>query len=234
MEDMERYGDYNDIEEDAPKSQNIVLLILKIITAVIIIGVVGIIAFRLILFNNYPDSQKKLYFDDVLTEYYNETDGDLGAKTQSLRFPYDDPDLGNFFCDHLIVIEGAKQIQISVRYNQSTVKRLNENNKGLNLSDSDPDVFTYRLTDNYGRVYSEVVLGDYDTQVMYRYQKLVFNGVELTPDKDGKFPEYLRLEIFVPMLDSNKPYAMIPIYENNVDNNKFTDYTPSSTEVPSV
>ena len=60
----------------------------------------------------------------------------------------------------------------------------------------------------------------------------MFNGVELAPDEEGKFPEYLRIEIFVDGLNSDKPYAMIPIYENNVDNNQFTDYTLSSSEVP--
>ena len=62
MEDMERYGDYNDIEYDSPKNKGAVLTVLKILTALICISVIGILAFRMILFNSYPESVSKIYF----------------------------------------------------------------------------------------------------------------------------------------------------------------------------
>ena len=71
--DMERYGDYNDIDE--PKKKSAVGLIIKIIAAVLCITVVGTLAFRIITFNYYPESMKRLYFDDTLTDYYRDTDG---------------------------------------------------------------------------------------------------------------------------------------------------------------
>ena len=80
MDDMERYGDYNEIDEPPRKSP--VLLTLKIIAFVLIFSVVGILAVRLIMFNYYPENMKTLYFNDALTAFYNERDGDIGAKTQ--------------------------------------------------------------------------------------------------------------------------------------------------------
>ena len=122
--DLERYADYNDYEEDAPKSKSPIIIILKIIIAVVCIGVVGVIGFRIFLFNSYPDKIENIYFNGKLTTYYNEKDGDIGALTQNLSTPYDDSDKGRFFCDNLILIKGIGQLQVSLRYNDSLKKIL--------------------------------------------------------------------------------------------------------------
>ncbi len=233
MEDFERYGDYNEIDESPVKKKNVVLIILKLVTALCCLGVVGILGFRMILFNNYPDSIKNIYFNETLTEYYEKTDGDIGAKTQKLRAKYDDPDKGQFFCDNLIVIEGADQIQISVRYNASNLEDIQ---RELKLEDAldgmDPEIFSFRLCDNYGTVYGELTQAAFESRLMYRYQKLVFDGVELGENEKGEYPEWIRLEIFVKGQSSEKPYAMVAIYENNEEFNIFTDYELSENEKP--
>lgn len=230
MSDYERYGDYDDIEEDSPKSKNPVVIILKVLVAVVCIGVVGLIAFRLIAFNSYPANVKNIYFNDKLTAYYESVDGNIGAKTQKLRAPYDDPDLGNFFCDHLIVIEDADQLQITVRYNKGNVGRISEG-LGVELDIDDPEIFKYRLVDNYGRVYSDIGGTQFASRLMYRYNKLVFDNVDLTPE-EGNAPEWIRLEIFVRGTSEDEPYSMVPIYENNADFSDFSDYELSEKEKP--
>ena len=72
MSDYERYGDYDDIEEDLPKSKNPVVIALKIMIFAVCVGVIGLIAFRMIAFNSYPASVKNVYFNESLTGYYNE------------------------------------------------------------------------------------------------------------------------------------------------------------------
>ena len=101
MDDLERYGDYNEIDE--PPTKNPVLTVIKFAALAIIVAVVGLLGFRIFLFNHRPDTMKSIYFTETLTEYYNSTDGNIGALTQKLRSPYDDKDEGNFFCDNLIV-----------------------------------------------------------------------------------------------------------------------------------
>ena len=230
-DDYERYGDYDDIEEDAPKGKRSpIALILKILIGVVCVGVVGLLAFRMIIFNNYPDVVTDIYFDDELAEYYNLHNGSIGAKTQDLRAPYDDPDLGNFFCDHLIVIEGVDQLQITVRYNTGNLSRMEEA-LGFSLDADDADIFEYRLVDNYGRVYEKQVGRIFASQLMYRYTKLAFDDVDLSPST-GDAPEWIRLEIFVRDLDATEPYAMVPIYENNAVYSDFTPYELSSGEKP--
>ena len=231
MSDYERYGDYNDIEEDRPKSKNPVLLILKIITALVCAAVVGVLVFRMVLFSTYPDSVKNIYFNDKLTAYYESTEGNIGAKTQSLRFPYDDEDLGNFFCDHLIVIEGIDQLQITVRYNTGSLDRIAEENGVEALNPDDPAIFSFRLCDNYGRTYASVTSAVFDSRIMYRYQKLVFDGVDISEEGRADYPEWIRLEITLTGDADSKVYQ-IPVYENNEIYRDFSDYNLSHKEKP--
>ena len=231
MEDMERYGDYNNTEYDSPASKSTVLTVLKILTAVICIGVIGILGFRMILFNSYPDSIKDVYFNDTLLDYYINNGSELDAETQVLRASYDDPDLGNFFCDNLIVIRGADQLQVSLKYNVSTLERLS-----VELFDSDPlddtstSPFRFRLYDNYGNVYGDVEVVAFESRLMYRYAKLVFDGVDFDGDKTGNAPEWIRLEIFTEASDT-EPYSMICIYENHEGYNVFSEYKFTAKEV---
>ena len=231
MDDFERYGDYTEYEDDQPKSRsNIVIRILKIMIGVICIGVIGIFAFRLTLFSYYPDKISDLYFTDNLTAYYNQTDGNIGAKTQSLRSPYDDPDFANFFCDNLIVVDGAGELQVSVRYNNSAIENIKTKLNLQSLDENSESLFTFRLYDNYGRSYtpSYVTTDDF---MMYHYYKLAFDKIPFAVEGEES-PEWIRLEVFVEGQTASEPFSMILIYENHDDFSKFDDYSLSGEEHP--
>lgn len=229
MSDYERYGDYNEID-DAPKSKNPIIIVLKILIAVVCVSVIGVLAFRMILFSSYPRSVSNIYYNDKLIEFYNETSGDINAKTQKLRAPYSDSLHGYFFCDYLIVIEDIKQLQITVRYNKASVGYIGEElGLELNEDESAEQLFSYRLTDNLGRSYepSDRV---FDKRAMYRYEKLVFDEVDFsTAPKDDV--NWIRLEVFVESHSSDEPYAMVAIYENNETYSRFEDYALSKKEM---
>ena len=104
MEDIERYGDYNETDEEPSGEKSHIGLILKIVIISVCLLVVGLIIFRVILFSYYPKAMKRIYFNDTLTAYYNEHSGDINAETQKLRAPYDDPDFASFIADNLIII----------------------------------------------------------------------------------------------------------------------------------
>ena len=236
MSDYERYGDYDEIEDDIPPSKSPVMLILKIITAALCLGVIGLLSFRMILFNRYPADIKDFYINDEFFAYYNDKGEIPKIKTQSLRSPYDDPDLGNFFCDYLYVVEELGQLQVAVRYNVSTVERIAEEKK-ISLSADDENCFSYRLCINYSDgkegstsnlVYIDEVSDEvFDESVMYRYKKLVFDGIEFVPDKNGDYPVWMRLEVIV----DGEVYSMVPIYENHSEYSRFAEYEISRQEV---
>ena len=237
MEDLERYGDYNETEDDVPKEKNPIGLILKILVGVLCIAVVGIIAFRVIIFNYYPSEIKFIHFNDELKNYYTETGGKIGALTQDLRAKYDDPDEGNFFCDNLVVIEGVEQLQLSVRYNLSLVEKIQEL-YGVDLGSED-NKLKFRLVRNplaedgepveIGRLVE--VITDYN--FMYKYYRLVFDDVELGLDAGENVAEWIRLEIEIEGIDLEKPY-MVCVYENHEIYNRFSEYKIKNKEKPEI
>lgn len=235
--DMERYGDYTEYEDDIPKSKSKFVLFVKIMIAFVCISVIGVIAFRIILFNTYPDSMERIHFTDNLSGYYESVDGEINAKTQMIRYPYDDPDKGNFFADNLIVIEGAGEMQFSVRYNLSTLETI-EKKYGLSeLSPEDESLFSFRLVaskfDSTEGKFKEVVVADApsyvgtDSRMMYRYFKLAFDGIDFENP-----PVWIRVEIFVKGQTEDTPFAMIPVYENNEDYAIFEEYDLGRKERP--
>lgn len=234
MEDFDRYGDYNEIDESPKKSP--VLSFIRIICIVLVFSVIGFVAFRVFTFNYYPKNVKNIYFNSALSDFYMERDGDIGAKTQSLRAPYDDEDKGNFFCDNLIVIPELGQLQVSVRYNTALIETLKAELSRADLSADDEELFSFRLYRN-GESENEEdhLIGtldyvEFDSFLMYRYYKLVFDGIDFNMDNEDKI-NWIRLEIFVKG-EGDEPYSMVAIYENNEDYDSFKEYKLSGGERP--
>lgn len=234
MEDIERYSDYNEYEDDIPKGKKTpVMLILKILLALVAVAVIGLFAFRMIVYKYYPDTIKNILFTDKLTAYYNEQDGDINAQTQKLRAPYDDNRKGNFFADNLIIIEGIDELQVSVRFNKALIDTLNSEHK-LSLTLDDLSAFSFSLArnheseDNVFVPIGTLVATETDNKLMYQYFKLVFDEVEL--DRGGENEvKWIALEIRVEGID--EPFR-IAIYENNSEYSELSEYEFSSKEKP--
>ena len=230
--DMERYGDYTEYEDDIPKGKkNPVILAIKILVLLVCVSVIGIFAFRLIVFNYYPDTMSDIYFTENLTAHYNKTGGNIGAKTQNLRFPYDDADFANFFCDNMIVIEDIGEIQFSIRYNNSAFEDIKTK---LKLSSLDPEsekLFTFILRDDNGNTYKPTVVIK-DEFMMYNYCKLVFDGIPFNSEDEDARPNWIRVEIFVEGQKEEESQFKVLVYENHENFSTFEDYKLSKGERP--
>lgn len=235
MDDLERYGDYNEIDE--PPTKNRGALIIKIIAAVLIVAVVAVLGVRLYVFNYYPKNMKTIHFSPALTEHYNANDGDINALTQKMLYPYDDNDEGNFFASNLIVVREAGTLQVVLRYNVSLADSL-KNNYGLeDFNPDDTEQFSFRLwrdgaaDGDEGCEVGRLVHTEWESFAMYRYAKLVFEDVDFgAADSEDKI-EWIRLEIFVDGAEKEEPF-MILIYENHAERSSFDEYTLSKKERP--
>lgn len=236
MEDMERYGDYNETEEEAvPHKKNILFVCVKWLLALVIALVVGLLGYRLFLFEHYPKDVKQF----VLTESYLalvEAGRAPTVKTQQLRFPYDDNDLdtrnsndlGTFFANFLFICEDSGELQITLRINDAGYSDIAERYKVQSV-DTVARSLSFRLTDNYGRTYGDVSFLHTTEYAMYHYYKLCFSGIDFTAPADGLgAPEWIRLEVLY--VGEDKPYSYMLIYENNEDFSDFRDYSVTGKE----
>ncbi|MBR7116270.1 MAG: hypothetical protein IKC87_00990 [Clostridia bacterium] len=245
MEDMERYGDYNDTEDDEPKKKSGVIgIIIKVLIAAVCITVIGVIGFRISIFNNYPEEVSRVIFSDELKAYYDKNGGNISAATQSAPTKYDDPDEGNFFFDKLVFVTGADHVQLTVRYNTSLMAAIKEE-YGIELDpDKDPlELFDFKLvkteagytppTDGTVEPVPVETVGSLTatktaSQFMYRYVRLAFDGVDFGLDEGETPVGWFRLDITIKGSQDMDPY-MLPVYQYSLE---MTDYALSPEEVP--
>lgn len=242
MEDMERYGDYNEVDEE-PGGRSIVGIVLKVLIALIIVSVIAVLAIRISLFNNYPAEVSRVIWTDDLAAYYAATGGDIGAKYQSTRLSYDDPKEGNFFFGELVVVPGADHLQVTVRYNTSLMQSIKER-YGIELDpDADPfDIFEFtlvRTASGYtpedgadAESFPTEAVGTLGatksaSNMMYRYARVAFDGVDFGFDEGETPVGWYRLEIRIKGTD--KPPYMLPVYTTNLE---LEDYKLGRGEVP--
>ena len=230
---MERYGDYNEVDEAPGGNKNPVATALKVLIVSLCLLVVGVVIFRVVLFNYYPKAMKRIYFNDELTAHYNATGGEIGAETQSLRAPYDDPDFASFMADNLIIVKSAGQLQLSVRYNASIFDTIEEK-YGVRLEGDPETLFTFTIErvpyEGDAFVIGELDYLTTDSFAMYTYYKLVFDGVEFLPDGTN---DWIRLKITVNGIPTADPYYIL-VYENTDTYSSFGEYKISAKEAPNA
>lgn len=235
MEDIERYGDYNEVDEAPGGNKNPVVSLLKGLIIAICLFVVGVLVFRLVLFNYYPKAIKNIYFNSELTALYQEKGGEIDAKTQSLRAPYDDPDFASFFADNLIIIKDAGQLQLSVRYNESVFDTVEEK-YGVRLDEESADLFEFSLEripfkeSEAAYTIGELDYCESDSLLMYTYYKLVFDGVNFLPEGES---DWIRLKITLRGIPDAEPYYIL-VFENTDEYSALGDYKLSGKEAPDV
>ena len=181
------------------------------------------------MFSQYcPSSVSNLYYTDALREYYNENGGIL-PKTQNIRYYYGSRNKGAFFADKLIFEEGAGNLQVVLKYNDSALDKVS-NFYSCDALTPGPGLFTYKLfayTGNdengnaTGRTY-DTSATVYDSVWFYNYEKAVFDGMDFT---DVKW-----IEVDIYLKGKDEVFSSIIIYENNESFSYFSDYKLSSTE----
>ena len=250
MDDMERYGDYNEVDESPTKKKNPIIIAFKISIFLVAVLVIGVIGFRIFASNYFPSELKGVYVDDELIAAYERCGGELDAVTQYIRFPYDDEVEGNVFCEEIIIIREMGRIQLNLRMNASATlnfaKRYGvdeiKDGEGLlsfqlfrnNLAVSDPEAevsdvqksasgdYTFYKRDSVGTLVSI----EEETAFMYRYFRVVFDGVDLDGVNDDDIAKWLSLAVYVNGYGDGAPYSRILVYENHADGaRQFEKYT---------
>lgn len=255
MSEYQNYDDYNDPDEqndyDALNGKKITVgkIIKKTLLYTLRLASFFVIAILLwrIFSGEAPKNMQELLLTDSTVQSLN------NSSTPFDVYYYQHKDNltkdGKFSASHIYYIPAEKQVQITVRYNNSTVKKLMSDYSLSTKPDFEPFVFT--LTDGLGNTYTEYkyISG---SKNMYNYRRLVFDGVDLdsliveeppfnaTEDEVNKFKEitkdkYLVLNIYYKNdVLLSEPYGKLPVfdysyYREKLDITKYTKKNQKAT-----
>ena len=210
MADYERYGDYNDIDEEKIGQRRPVLRLLRIFFTVALFLFAGFLIFRLIVAEYYPRALKTFRMTPALEAYAEEND--LDPERVKISVPYDDNTRASFIADNLAIERNAGAVQFTLRLSKYTMTRLAETTGTDPEKKPDESRFIVRLQDDFGNVYevSDQIGRSY---LWYRSVRYCFDGVNF----EGV--GWIRAEIYLSS-DPNAavPYATIPVLDFSAGN----------------
>ena len=173
--------------------------IFKAICSLFIIAVVGLLLWRIIDSKTDPKEIKTLTPNSALCTAYRENNGKLNIFTQEQNtYSQGSETYGYFAVTSFCFIDEASQVQLSFRYNNSTIKYLAEDYSLPEIPDRASDLFdvsllvAYDLTpdddsdneslDNirFERISPTEQLPHQKT--LYNYRKLIFDGLKIEKD----------------------------------------------------
>ncbi len=208
--------------------------IFKAICSLFIIGVIGLLAWRVIDQSQDPKIMDSVIPNKILAEAYNEN-GKLDAFYQEQsRYTRGEDNYGYFAVTQSVIFDDADQIQFVLRYNNSTLRYTEENfSLPENSLSRDAEVFDVTLTvmydltpdddsDNdgtkpesvkYKRFYASDMLKAQKT--LYNYRKFVFDGIDITDDVLGVYVDIY----YIDDVDyDKKPYGSLLVYSYDMQN----------------
>lgn len=190
----------------------------KILKTVLITGIFlfcGMFILRIMLSEYWPAEAKAVYENSVLDAAYSEEGLPPEAFLQTPVTPYDNKNKAHFFFNHFVVIPDAKQIQLTLRYNDSTLEDIKNDMKLDALPAGDDARFSYYLRDASGKVYAHSS-ANYSHFMIYNYRRVVFDNV------DTSVTGMLYLDVYFGEADpeSDVPYGSMLVYvpEKSVEN----------------
>ena len=198
--------------------------VIKYIFYIFVFAVCALVIFRsCIMFDYYPSQMKSILWTDSTRQTYRADPNGFEAYSQVLVFSYDDPDEGNFFASNQLIIPSAEQLQITVRYNDSTLERFADKFE-MEIADLS---FVYYLSDQDGNHYPLTLSASDRAFNLYNYERLVFEGIDISKVTN------LYLDIYI---DGNadlegKPAACIPLYDSE---RSLKEYKLSGSEISSA
>ena len=137
------------------------------------------------------------------------------AFTQDPVTPYDDKNKAHFFYRFFVAIPDAKQIQLTLRYNDSTLEDIKTDMKLDTLPAGDDARFSFYLRDASGKVYAHTH-ATYSHFMIYNYRRVVFDNV------DTSVSGMLYLDVYFGDADpeTDVPYGSMLVYvpEKSVEN----------------
>jgi hypothetical protein len=166
---------------------------LKLLFLLLIIATFAALIWRMGL-SNAPKSMKKLSANEALSLAYEKSEGELSAFTQKhITITKDKKCYGYFAVNSVVFIPEANQVQVVIRYNNSTIKHLKEDYGVDPLPDRSLEVYDFSLVvstfadetkDEKNVTKQRIHPTSITTEenALYNFRKVIFDGVSMGED----------------------------------------------------
>ena len=197
----------------------------------LLVAFAAALIFRIVIGDRYPKDTTQFVFTDTLTEYYRDK-GELDAYTQKLRTPYDDAKEGNFFANSPYYVPDADHLQVTLRYNESSLSNVKDKYNLESTPERKDGLFRYVLRvsyntdaegDNY-QSYEAAYVKESDAY-MYHYTKLAFDGVSF----EGA--AWMCIDVY--LVGEEECFGSVVVYEANFEfEGKLYPYEMEKARIP--
>ena len=189
-----------------PSAVKIVGNVIKAILYSIIALIVIFFIWRIWFSTNIPNNVEQLVVTDSLIDAYNKADGELyGFDQDQYTITRAKENYGYFSIEDFVIIPEARQVQIIFRYNNYTIKKIDEKYNLGEITDRTIELFEVTLvktedmtpdisSDNYDE--SKLIKTRYHASqvieaqtMLYNYRRIVFENVDIDENTFGLFAD---------------------------------------------
>lgn len=215
--------------------------IFKALGLLLVFGTIGILLWR-IFTSGDPASMKTLDANAVLVEAYGKAQAegremDMFTQEQPTAITTAEHNYSYFAVSNVVFIKDADQVQLTFRYNNSTIRHLAEDYDLPEIPSRESDLYdvtlwvVYDLTPDvvgddenveYVRVRPTVTETKAEQKSLYNYRKFVFDGVEFNAPEKPILTVYMDVYYVEDVNYEADPYGTLPIYQYIYENQPYT------------
>ena len=192
---------------------------LKYAFRVLVFSIIGLLLWRVFLSDRIPKDMKTLLVNDATYEAYVAEGEDVRLYTQTQdKLIVNGDTAGYFWVSQAVFVPEAAQVQILVRYNNSTLDHIAEDFKLDSVPAREEKVIdvTLRVRGAEGEELRVHATGEpvSDSTSMYNYRKYIFDGVSVDDATAEIFVDFYYAE----RVDYEKlPYGTLLVYDAESD-----------------
>ncbi len=221
------------------RSARITGAIFKALMTLLVFAVIGVVVWRVFLSTKLPKEVRYLQENEILSQAYQETDGNLTFRRQEQSsVTRGANNSGYFSVVDCVFIPEANQVQIVFRYNNSTIRHLADDYGLESIPDKSEELFEVTLlrttdltpddtSDNgdpstFGKDRIKPTASVRAETTLYTYYRYVFDNVTIEDTTDGIYADVY----YVGDIDYEKnAYGTLCLYAKG---DEWLDYSLSS------
>ena len=215
--------------------------IFKAIGLLLVFGTIGILLWR-IFTSGDPASMKTLDANAPLVEAYEKAQAegremDMFTQEQPTTITTAEHNYSYFAVSNVVFIKDADQIQLTFRYNNSTIRHLAEDYELPEIPARESELYdvtlwvVYDLTPDvvgddenveYVRIHPTASETVAEQKSLYNYRKFVFDGVDFDTTEKPILTVFMDVYYVEDVNYEEDPYGTLPIYQYVYENKPYT------------